>query len=144
MHANTSANPNRPSGSDTVSAVSDFGRSAAAVLAGGIVGTLAVFIAVNGLLGVPFAALFARPGKFVVAVLIAATFPLIFRKLPAVSATLLAVAFAMIVPTVLANTAFVGAAPTPWPTLLGFNAIFALVATATFQAVCASRNVGAN
>lgn len=110
-------------------------REGVAVLAAGGIGTFAVFAAVTISLGVPLSALMAHPGKFVVAVLTAATFPMLHNRLGRAPARALALIVATLVPSVLANTVFVGATPTPWLMLLGFNAIFAVVALTVYEVI---------
>ena len=105
-------------------------RLVAAVLAAGIAGTLAnaavAAIAVDG----DLIRLALVPGRYVVAILVAATLPLVFRIPGRWNAMVAALGLLTVVPSLLAKLAF--GAGASWPMVLGLNAVFALAALSTY------------
>ena len=110
-------------------------RTLLAIIIAGIVGSLATFVAVNLLAGIPLEASLTRWGAYIVAILVVATFPFIYAAMNPVPAGLVCLIVGTVVPAVLANTVFLEGDPTPWLPLLGFNAVFALVALVVYNLI---------
>lgn len=110
-------------------------RTLLAILLAAIVGSLATFVSANLLAGVPLDASLTRWGAYVVAILTVATFPFIYAAMNPAPAGVVCLIVATLVPTVLAQTVFASGDPQPWLVVLGFNAIFAIVALIVYNII---------
>lgn len=111
--------------------MSDDIRLALAVIAAGIVGTIANSVAVVfAFPDIDLIALLAKYGRFVVAIAVAALLPVIYSQMSGTSAIVTAIAALTIIPSVLAKLVFgIGA---PWIMVLLLNLVFAIVAWAVY------------
>ena len=114
------------------------GRTVAAVVAAGLVGALAntafvaVVMQVAGLGYEGALELAARPGRYGVAIAVAALLPLLAR-LPGPLAWAAALVLLTAIPSLLARFVFGSAAPVVW--VLAANLVYAAFATATYALI---------
>ena len=76
------------------------------------------------------------PGRYLVAIIVAALIPLLMALVGGMPALLLSFVGLMIVPSLLAKLVFGSAAP--WILVLVLNAIYAIAAMATYKAIARS------
>ena len=106
-------------------------REAVAVVTAGIAGTVANGIAVALVVAPARIDLLLVPGRYGVAILVAAALPFLFRWLNGAAAWIAAVATLTVVPSLLAKLVF--GAGAPWALVLGLNAVYAVAAIATHR-----------
>lgn len=111
-------------------------RTGLAIVLAGVVGTLANAAAAVALVNPALWILVRAPGRYAVAILLVAAVPLLYRLLPRASATLLALAFLTLAPSLLAKLAL--GMLTAWPVVLGLNLVYALAALAVYRLVAGS------
>jgi hypothetical protein len=105
----------------------------AAVVAAGIVGTLANSLAVTVAFGAPLVPLALSPGRNAVAILVAVLIPLIDRTLSGLTANAAALVALAVIPSVLARLVF--GIEAPWPALLALNGVYAVAAIIAYRLV---------
>ena len=104
-----------------------------AVVVAGIAGTIANSAVVAAFTPNEFVPLAISPGRNAVAILVALLVPLIYAGITGATAAILAIVALTVIPSVLAKLVFgVGA---PWLLVLGFNAVYAIVAWAVHLAI---------
>lgn len=111
-------------------------RTVLAVVVAGVAGTLANALAAAALVNPGLWVLALAPGRYAVAILLMVAVPLIYRLVPGLWGTVLAVAFLTIAPSLLAKLAL--GALTAWPVVLTLNFVYALMALAAYRVVAAS------
>jgi hypothetical protein len=108
-------------------------RIVVAVIAAGVVGTVANSVIVAALTPNAFIALATSPGRNAVAIAVAALLPVIYARTSSVAAAIISVAALTVIPSVLAKLVFgIGA---PWHFVLGVNAVYAVAAWAVYLAI---------
>ena len=108
-------------------------RRALAVVVAGMVGTVANSVVVAALTPNAFLPLALSPGRNAVAILVAALLPVIYLTMSGGAAAALAIVALTVIPSLLAKLVFgIGA---PWLWVLGFNAVYAVVAWAIYLAI---------
>jgi hypothetical protein len=101
-----------------------------AVIAAGIVGTVANSAVVAALTPNEFVPLVTSPGRNAVAIAVAVLLPVIYAMASGAVAAIIGVAALMVIPSLLAKLVFgIGA---PWPFVLGVNAVYAIAAWAAY------------
>ena len=105
-------------------------RHGAAVVAAGVAGTLANAVAAALIVDGALIRFTLVPGRYAVAILVAAALPIVFRRFDRQFATAIGLVLLTVAPSLLAKLAF--GAGAPWPTVLGLNAVYALAAVAVF------------
>ena len=108
-------------------------RTTLAVVLAGVAGTLANAAAAAVLVNPALWMLAKAPGRYAVAVLFMLPVPLLYRLLPRVAATVLALVFLTLAPSLLAK--LVLGMLTAWPVVLGLNFVYALAALAVYRLV---------
>ena len=108
-------------------------RIVVAVIAAGVVGTVANSVVVAALTPNAFIALATRPGRNAVAIAVAALLPVIYARASGATAAIIALVALTIIPSLLAKLVFgIGA---PWPFVIGVNAVYAVAAWATYLVI---------
>ena len=108
-------------------------RLVLAVVIGGIAGTIANSIVVAALTPNAFVPLAISPGRNAVAIIVAALLPVIYASLSGITAAVVAIVALTMIPSLLAKLVFgVGA---PWLWVLGFNAVYAIVAWGAYLVI---------
>lgn len=104
-----------------------------AVVAAGIVGTIANSVVVAALTPNEFIPLALSPGRNAVAIAVAILLPVIYAMTSGAVAAVVAVVALAVIPSLLAKLVFgIGA---PWPFVLGVNAVYAVAAWAVYWAI---------
>ena len=117
-------------------------RTVAAVIAAGLVGAVAnnafvaVIMQVSGLGIEPAIELAQRPGRYAIAIAVAALLPLLAR-LPGAKAWAAALVLLTAIPTLLAKLVFTPDAPLVW--LIAANLVYAGAATAAYALIARRR-----
>ncbi len=106
-------------------------REIIAVVAAGIAGTVANGVAVALVVAPARIDLLLVPGRYGVAILVAAALPFLFRRLNGAAAWISALVTLTVVPSLLAKLVF--GAGAPWGLVLGLNAVYAVVAIAIYR-----------
>jgi len=109
---------------------------AVSVIAGAMVGTLAVAFFGWLFLSIDFASVAAAPAHYVLALVTVAIFAVLYAYLPGTPATLASLAVGILLPTVIAKFAFDSVQTTG--TLLALNLVFALAALSVYRFIHAS------
>ena len=113
-------------------------RLIVAVIAAGVVGTVANSAVVAALTPNEFIPLVTSPGRNAVAIAVAAVLPVIYAIASAAVAAITGVAALTVIPSLLAKLVFgIGA---PWPFVLGVNAVYAIAAWAVYWAIARMGN----
>ena len=108
-------------------------REAIAVVVAGIVGTIANGLAIALLVAPERIDLLLVPGRYAVAILVAASLPLLFRRLTGAAPWAASLVVLTLVPSLLAKLVF--GAGAPWHLVLALNAVYALAAVTSFVLV---------
>jgi hypothetical protein len=104
-----------------------------AVIAAGIVGTVANSAVVAALTPNEFVPLVLSPGRNAVAIAVAVLLPVLYAMTSGAVAAIVAMAALTVIPSLLAKLVFgIGA---PWPFVLGVNAVYAIAAWAVYRAI---------
>jgi len=111
-------------------------RTALAVVAAGVAGTLANALAAVLFLHPALWTLALAPGRYAVAILLVLAVPLLDRLLPRVWSTILALVFLTVAPSLLAKLALDALAA--WPVVLALNFVYAVAALAVYRLVAGS------
>ena len=112
-------------------------RTAVAVVLAGVAGTLANALAAVVFVNPALWPLALAPGRYAIAVLLAAVVPLIYRLLPGAWGAGLALGFLTLAPSLLNKLVFAGVAA--WPVVLALNFVYALAALVVYRLVAGSR-----
>jgi hypothetical protein len=113
-------------------------RLIVAVIAAGIVGTVANSAVVAALTPNEFVPLVVSPGRNAVAIAVAVLLPVIYAMSSRAVAAIIAVVALTVIPSLLAKLVFgIGA---PWPFVLGVNAVYAIAAWAVYWAITRAGN----
>jgi len=112
-------------------------RTAVAVVLAGVAGTLANALAAVVFVNPALWPLALAPGRYAIAVLLAAGVPAIYRLVPGAWGAALALGLLTVAPSLLNKLVFGGLAA--WPVLLALNFVYALVALVVFRLVAGSR-----
>jgi hypothetical protein len=108
-------------------------RLIVAVIAAGVVGTVANSVVVAALTPNEFIPLATSPGRNAVAIAVAGLLPVIYAVTSGAVAAIVGVAALTVIPSLLAKLVFgIGA---PWPFVLGVNAVYAIAAWAVYWAI---------
>lgn len=102
-----------------------------AVVLAGVAGTVVNAVAAAIVISPAAIKLALVPGRYVIAILVAGTLPLIFAMAPQPISSVLGLIALTVVPSILAKTVF--SAPAPWSIVLLLNAVYALVALAVYE-----------
>ncbi len=105
-------------------------KEAAAVVIAGIAGTIANGVAVALIVAPARIDLLLVPGRYGVAILVAAALPFLFRWLSGGATWISALLVLTVAPSLLAKLVF--GAGAPWSLVLGLNAVYAVAAIATY------------
>ncbi len=106
-----------------------------AVIAGGIAGAIVADLAVAIFTdGSSFQALLLMWGRYVVAILVTASFPFLYRAFSMWVGAILSLLVGILVPAILAKL-FFGAGDMSWAALFAFSAVFAVVALMVYRAI---------
>ena len=116
-------------------------RIVLAVVAAGVVGTIANALARALIVGADQFHLLLMPGRYGVAIAVCAALPFLERYLKRGWFWLAAVSVLTIVPSLLAK--FVFGAQAGWATVLAYNAVYAVAATATYCVIRGWQPAGA-
>jgi hypothetical protein len=108
-------------------------RLVLAVIAAGIVGTIANSVVVAAWTPNTFVALAVSPGRNAVAIAVAVLLPVTYAMMSDTTAATVALAALTIIPSVLAKLVF--GIDAPWSFVLGVNAVYAVAAWATYLAI---------
>ena len=109
-----------------------------AVIAAGIVGTVANSAVVAALTPNEFMSLVTSPGRNAVAIAVAVLLPMIYAVTSGAVAAITGVAALTVIPSLLAKLVFgIGA---PWPFVLGVNAVYAIATWAVYRAIARMGN----
>ncbi|RFC66305.1 hypothetical protein DYI37_02315 [Fulvimarina endophytica] len=106
------------------------------IIVGGILGCIATGFAVSWIAGGDLTAFLTTPGKYGVSIAIAVLLPVFFTSLPMGTAIIVGILWCDIAAAVLTKFVFGGGAA-PWVAVLGFNLVYAVVATLVFAAFAA-------
>lgn len=112
-------------------------RIALAVVAAGVVGTIANAVARALIVGADQLSLLLVPGRYGVAIAVCAALPFLDRYLRRGWFWIVAAAVLAITPSLLAK--FVFGAQAGWPTVLAYNLVYALAAIVTYRALARPR-----
>jgi hypothetical protein len=112
-------------------------RTAVAVVLAGVAGTLANALAAVVFVNPALWPLALAPGRYGMAVLLAAGVPAIYRLLPGAWGAALALGLLTVAPSLLNKLVFGGVAA--WPVLLALNFVFALAVLVAYRLVAGSR-----
>lgn len=104
-----------------------------AVIAAGVVGTLANSVIVAALTPNAFVPLATSPGRNAVAIAVAVLLPLIYAWKSGIPAAIIALVLLTVIPSVLAKLVF--ATDATWLFVLGVNAVYAVAAWAVYLAI---------
>ena len=112
-------------------------RTALAVVAAGVAGTLANAAAAVVFVNPALWILVQAPGRYATAVLLACALPALYRVLPGAWGAFLALVFLTVAPSLLNKLLFGG--PAAWVVVLALNFVFALTALVTYRLVAGAR-----
>jgi hypothetical protein len=112
-------------------------RTAVAVVLAGVAGTLANALAAVVFVNPALWPLALAPGRYAIAVLLAAVVPAIYRLVPSAWGAALALGLLTVAPSLLNKLVFGGVAA--WPVLLALNFVFALAVLVAYRLVAGSR-----
>ncbi|RLQ89249.1 hypothetical protein [Notoacmeibacter ruber] len=105
-----------------------------AVIAGGVLGAIATNLLVSVFTdGAALQDLMLMWGRYVVAILVTAIYPFLYKTLPTSIAAILSLLVGVLVPSVLSRLFFGGDAS--WGVLFAFNAVFAVVSLMVYRAI---------
>lgn len=112
-------------------------RTAFAVVLAGVVGTLANALAAVVFVNPALWLLALAPGRYAVAILLAAGVPTIYCLVPGAWGAALALGLLTVAPSLLNKLVFGGLAA--WPVVLALNFVYALTALVVYRLVSGSR-----
>ena len=112
-------------------------RTALAVVLAGGAGTLANALAAVVFVNPALWPLALAPGRYAIAVLLAAVVPAIYRLVPSAWGAALALGLLTVAPSLLNKLVFGGVAA--WPVLLALNFVFALAVLVAYRLATGSR-----
>jgi hypothetical protein len=108
-------------------------RLIVAVIAAGVVGTVANSVVVAALTPNEFISLATSPGRNAVAIAVAGLLPVIYAVTSGAVAAIIGVAALTVIPSLLAKLVF--GIDAPWLFVLGVNAVYAIAAWAVYWAI---------
>lgn len=114
-----------------------FARTALAVIAAGVAGTLANAAAAVVFVNPALWILALAPGRYAIATLLALAIPAIYRLRPGAWGAGLALVFLTLAPSLLNKLVFGG--PAAWHVVLALNFVYALVALIAYRVVAGAR-----
>ena len=105
-----------------------------AVIAGGVLGAIAVNVVVALFNDVSLQELMLSWGRYVVAIAVTVTFPFLYRTFGTSLGAIISLLVGILVPSILAKLFFSTGDPA-WTVLFVFNAVFAIVALMVYRAI---------
>jgi hypothetical protein len=108
-------------------------RLIVAVIAAGVVGTVANSVVVAALTPNEFISLATSPGRNAVAIAVAGLLPVIYAVTSGAVAAIIGVAALTVIPSLLAKLVF--GIDAPWLFVLGVNAVYAIAAWVVYWAI---------